>query len=134
MDAYSTISENAETLIDENKDKYSKPMDAYVAAAQGYGAKGDTAVYMGNVAYADNNRQNIRAEAIQYKNEMRGNNKQITDSQALAYVIRNNSNGCACDINPKYADSIAKSMLNNGNLYNGDIRDSYRRNRGASQL
>lgn len=133
-DAYASIASNANELIEGNKDKYSKPMDAYVSAAESYGAKGDAAVYMGNVAYADHNRQNIRAEAIQYKNEMRGSNKQITDSQALAHVIRNNANGCARDINPKYADSIAKSMLNNGNLYNGDIRDSYRRNKGASHL
>ena len=133
-EAYSTIADNANELIESNKDKYAKPMDAYVRAAENYGAKGDTAVYMGNVSYADHNRQNIRAEAIQYKNEMRGNNKQITDSQALAHVIRNNSNGCARDINPKYADSIAQNMLNNGNLYNGDIRDSYRRNKGARQL
>ena len=133
-EAYSSIAENANKLIDENKDKYSKPMDAYVSAAQGYGANGDTAVYMGNVAYADNYRKTIRAEAIQYKNEMRGNNKQITDAQALAHVIRNNTNGCARDINPQYAENIARSMLNNGNLYNGDIRDSYRRNKGAGQL
>ena len=128
-DRYNDIANDAKSLI-ANSDKYqANPIQAYEVAAGRAGATGETQKYMGNMAFAKSNITNIDNAANTYRNMQLNKGKKITKESAIASVIRENFNGCATGINPKYADTIAHNLSseisNKSNKYNG-------RNRGAS--